>query len=100
MTTADDVTTRARALLARIAAVDAQLNCYVALDEAAVLREAARLDALPPGARGPLHGRALAVKDIIDVAGLPTRAGSSFFRRDPRARRAGRRARCARPGRW
>ncbi len=35
------------------------------------------------GARGPLHGRTLAVKDIIDVAGLPTRAGSSFFRRDP-----------------
>jgi aspartyl-tRNA(Asn)/glutamyl-tRNA(Gln) amidotransferase subunit A len=74
---------RAAALLARIATVDAQLHCYVAVDEAAVLREAARLDAVEPGARGPLHGRALAVKDIIDVAGLPTRAGSSFFRRDP-----------------
>ena len=77
------VTARARALLARIATVDPQLRCYVAVDEAAVLREAARLDAVEPGARGPLHGRALAVKDIIDVAGLPTRAGSSFFRRDP-----------------
>jgi aspartyl-tRNA(Asn)/glutamyl-tRNA(Gln) amidotransferase subunit A len=83
MKTTDDVTTRARALLARIAQLDPQLNCYVALDEAAVLREAARLDTLPPGARGPLHGRTLAVKDLIDVAGLPTRAGSGFFRRDP-----------------
>jgi aspartyl-tRNA(Asn)/glutamyl-tRNA(Gln) amidotransferase subunit A len=83
MRTAADVTTRARALLARIAELDPRLNCYVALDEAAVLREAARLDALPPDARGPLHGRTLAVKDLIDVAGLPTRAGSGFFRRDP-----------------
>jgi aspartyl-tRNA(Asn)/glutamyl-tRNA(Gln) amidotransferase subunit A len=83
MNTTADVTTRARALLARIAELDSQLNCYVAIDEAAVLREAARLDALPPDARGPLHGRTLAVKDLIDVAGLPTRAGSGFFRRDP-----------------
>ena len=78
-----NVTERARALLARIGTLDAQLRCYVAVDEAAVLREAARLDAVQSAARGPLHGSALAVKDIIDVAGLPTRAGSSFFRRDP-----------------
>ncbi|MBV8371434.1 MAG: amidase [Candidatus Eremiobacteraeota bacterium] len=77
------VTRRADELLARIREVDPALNCYVALDEAAVLREAARLDAIPPTARGPLHGVTVAVKDIIDVAGLPTRAGSSFFRRDP-----------------
>ena len=78
-----NVTDRALALLARIGTVDAQLRCYVAVDEAAVLREAARLDAIEPAARGPLHGWTLAVKDIIDVAGLPTRAGSSFYRRDP-----------------
>lgn len=77
------VTERARALLARIGRIDPQLRCYVAIDETAVLREAERLDALPPGAHGPLHGRTLAVKDLIDVAGLPTRAGSSFFRCDP-----------------
>ncbi|HEV3086278.1 MAG TPA: amidase [Candidatus Elarobacter sp.] len=77
------VTERAGALLARIGAVDATLHCYVAIDEDAVLREAARLDALSADARGPLHGWTVAVKDIIDVAGLPTRAGSSFFRRDP-----------------
>ena len=74
---------RARSLLARIRDADVQLRCYVAIDEDAVLREAARLDALPLDARGPLHGQTLAVKDLIDVVGLPTRAGSSFYRRDP-----------------
>jgi aspartyl-tRNA(Asn)/glutamyl-tRNA(Gln) amidotransferase subunit A len=73
---------RAREVLRRIGTIDASLNCYVAIDEDAVLRDAARLDAIPSGERGPLHGWTLAVKDIIDVAGLPTRAGSSFFRRD------------------
>ena len=77
------VTEKALGLLARIDTLDVWLHCYVAVDEAAVRREAARLDAVEFGARGPLHGYALAVKDIIDVAGLPTRAGSSFFRRDP-----------------
>jgi aspartyl-tRNA(Asn)/glutamyl-tRNA(Gln) amidotransferase subunit A len=74
---------RARALLERMRTLDAQLHCYVAVDEDAVLGEAARLDAIPADERGALHGLTLAVKDLIDVAGLPTRAGSSFFRRDP-----------------
>ncbi len=73
----------ASALLERIAALDGRIKAYVAVDREAVLREAARLDALPPQARGPLHGLAFGVKDLIDVAGLPTRAGSSFFERLP-----------------
>ena len=77
------VTERAHALLARIDGLNPRINAYVAVDRDAVLREAARLDAVAPGDRGPLHGVTVAVKDIIDVAGLPTRAGSSFFRRDP-----------------
>jgi len=74
---------RAADLLERVRTIDSSLNAYVAIDEEAVLRDAARLDAIPSGERGPLHGWTLAVKDIVDVAGLPTRAGSSFFRRDP-----------------
>jgi len=77
------VAARARALLEQIRKVDSELRCYVAIDEDAVLSEAARLDAIPAHARGPLHGWTLGVKDLIDVAGLPTRAGSSFYRRDP-----------------
>ncbi|MGQ0678202.1 MAG: amidase [Actinomycetota bacterium] len=33
--------------------------------------------------RGPLHGIPLTVKDVIDVAGMPTRAGSAAFERVP-----------------
>ncbi len=77
------VTERATALLDRIAAIDGRFKAYVAIDRAGVLREAARLDAVPMRDRGPLHDVTLAVKDIIDVAGLPTRAGSAFFERLP-----------------
>ncbi|HLI56337.1 MAG TPA: amidase, partial [Actinomycetota bacterium] len=35
--------------------------------------------------RGPLHGMTITVKDIIDVAGMPTRAGSNRFERWPKA---------------
>jgi Asp-tRNA(Asn)/Glu-tRNA(Gln) amidotransferase A subunit family amidase len=35
--------------------------------------------------RGPLHGIPLGIKDIIDVAGLPTRAGSSLRENYPAA---------------
>ena len=80
---AESIVAKARALLERIDAINPRVNAYVAIDRDAVLRDAAVLDAIPDDARGPLHGTTLAVKDIIDVAGLPTRAGSSFFRRDP-----------------
>lgn len=50
----------------------------VTLDAERALARAATLDAeLARGTwRGPLHGVAIGVKDLIDVAGLPTRAGS------------------------
>ncbi|HEY0815225.1 MAG TPA: amidase, partial [Pseudonocardia sp.] len=53
-------------------------NTVVTLDADRALARAALLDAeLARGAwRGPLHGVAVGVKDLIDVAGLPTKAGS------------------------
>ncbi len=79
----DSVTERAHALLERIDRINAELNAYVHVDADLVIAEAQRLDALVPDARGPLHGMTIGVKDLIDVAGMPTRAGSAFFRRDP-----------------
>lgn len=54
------------------------LNAFVTLDETAARAaadEAARELAVGVD-RGPLHGIPIAVKDVIDVGGLPTTAGS------------------------
>lgn len=66
------------AALARIAALDPRLAAFVHVDGERARIEARRLDArvrhgLP---RGPLHGVPIAVKDVIDLAGVPTRGGS------------------------
>jgi aspartyl-tRNA(Asn)/glutamyl-tRNA(Gln) amidotransferase subunit A len=78
---ASSVTEKASELLTRIKQSDETIHAFVACDTAAVLRDAAALDAIEPKARGPLHGYTVAVKDLIDVAGYPTRAGSKFFHR-------------------
>ena len=49
-------------------------GAFVVVDEDGARRAAARLPSRP---RGPLHGVPLAVKDLIDVAGLPTALGRS-----------------------
>ena len=56
-------------------------NLVVTLDAERALAQAAALtDELAQGRwRGPLHGVALGVKDLFDVAGLPTRCGSNLF---------------------
>jgi aspartyl-tRNA(Asn)/glutamyl-tRNA(Gln) amidotransferase subunit A len=56
-------------------------NTVITLDADRALARAATLDAeLAAGDwRGPLHGVAVGVKDLIDVAGLPTRCGSLVF---------------------
>ncbi len=46
-----------------------------ALEEAAVLDDERRAGLI----RGPLHGVPITVKDVIDVAGVPTRAGSDAY---------------------
>jgi allophanate hydrolase len=68
-----------QAAYARIAAA-ARPEIWITLrDEAGVLAEAAALDADPAWGALPLAGMTLAVKDNIDVAGLPTTAGCPAF---------------------
>jgi len=69
--------------LARIAAYDKQgpsINSVLYLNENA-LAEAKALDAerLATGRRSPLHGVPVVIKDLVDVAGLPTTAGFKPF---------------------
>jgi Asp-tRNA(Asn)/Glu-tRNA(Gln) amidotransferase A subunit family amidase len=62
-------------------------NAVITLDAERALEQAAVLDAeLARGEwRGPLHGVAVGVKDLFDVAGLPTRAGSDVLADAPPA---------------
>ncbi len=68
-------------MLARIDAHEGRLAAFTCVMEEQARERAAALDALPVAGRGPLHGLVLSVKDIIDVAGVPTTA-ASFSRLD------------------
>jgi aspartyl-tRNA(Asn)/glutamyl-tRNA(Gln) amidotransferase subunit A len=59
--------------LERIAELDPGLNAYISVRAEEALAEA---DSAPAG---PLHGVPVAVKDVIDVAGVPTTAGSKIL---------------------
>ncbi|MCZ6628684.1 MAG: amidase [SAR324 cluster bacterium] len=65
-------------LLARIEALNGPLNAFNLVTEKRALAEARAAETLIQSGRwmGPLHGIPYGVKDIFDVAGLPTSAGS------------------------
>ncbi|HCP00236.1 MAG: peptide amidase [Alphaproteobacteria bacterium] len=67
-----------QACLDRIADVDAHVNAWVLVDSAGALATAAEMnrEANDGMLRGPLHGVPVAIKDICDVAGWPTRCNS------------------------
>ncbi len=64
--------------LRRIEQVDERLNAFVSVRPDAALAEAdAALDRLRAGARAPLLGIPVAIKDNLDIAGEPTGHGTS-----------------------
>ncbi|WP_020660453.1 amidase [Amycolatopsis benzoatilytica] len=78
-------TVRARdltaACLAAIDAVEASVSAFAHTDREGALRQATALDGelARGGPRSALHGIPIAVKDNIDVAGMPTAAGSALL---------------------
>ena len=70
-----------QALLDRIAAHDAQLHAFIAVDGEAALDAArqAEREILAGRGRGPLHGVPVGIKDIIDIAGQPTTCHSKIM---------------------
>jgi aspartyl-tRNA(Asn)/glutamyl-tRNA(Gln) amidotransferase subunit A len=69
------------ALLERIGRLDPQLHAFIRLDAEAAMdaAKAAEAEIAAGRARGPLHGVPVGVKDIIDVAGLPTTCHSKIL---------------------
>jgi aspartyl-tRNA(Asn)/glutamyl-tRNA(Gln) amidotransferase subunit A len=65
------------ASLERIDALEPSLRAFVTVDRDGALDAARRLGEEP--ADGPLHGIPIGVKDLIDVAGLPTTASSRIL---------------------
>jgi amidase len=72
----------ATACLARADAIDPAVNALIARDDAATLAAARAAEAavMAGSPLGALHGLPFGVKDMLDVAGLPTTFGSEAFR--------------------
>ncbi|OYY29412.1 MAG: AtzE family amidohydrolase [Azorhizobium sp. 35-67-15] len=77
------------AALARIAAFDSKVNAFTDVTAERARARAGALDAARARGEslGPLAGVPFAVKNLFDIAGLPTRAGSKINRELPPATR-------------
>ena len=76
-----------KAALDRIAARDSQLNCFTKVTAETALKDAAKIDAeIAKGSNpGLLAGVPFAVKNLYDIAGLTTLAGSKINAENPQA---------------
>lgn len=72
--------------IAQVQALDGDLHAFAWFDAQAARRAARECEREIAGGqwRGPLHGVPLGVKDVIDVAGMPTRAQSRQTSTAPR----------------
>ena len=71
----------ATACLNRIEELDGKLRAFITVDRKGALEQAhaAEKEIRRGEWRGPLHGIPIAIKDLIDVQGLPTTAASRVF---------------------
>src|SRR5579872_5026359 len=73
--------------LAQIEAWEPRVHAWVSVDRTGALARARELDReLEDGkCRGPLHGIPVGIKDLVDIAGWPTLAGTSWLPNTPAA---------------
>jgi aspartyl-tRNA(Asn)/glutamyl-tRNA(Gln) amidotransferase subunit A len=71
-----------KSCLAQIEKLNPTLNAFITVTSESALTQArsAEAEILRGNWRGPLHGIPLALKDLIDTAGVRTTAGSAFFK--------------------
>lgn len=69
-------------VLGRIAETEPRLNAYITVTGDLAREQAAEADAARRDGRdlGPLHGIPVALKDLVDTAGIATTGGSGFLR--------------------
>jgi Asp-tRNA(Asn)/Glu-tRNA(Gln) amidotransferase A subunit family amidase len=70
-----------RACLTRCSRLEPRVEAWEHLDAGRAMERAEELDSIikTRGVAGPLHGIPLGIKDIIDVAGMPTTMGSPVY---------------------
>src|SRR5262245_14638775 len=68
--------------LRRIDELEPQVRAWVLVDRVGAIEQARQMDAEMRAGRwrGPLHGIPIGIKDIVDVAGFPTSAGSPLLK--------------------
>ena len=78
-------TTLAEAQLARIEALNPRIRAFVAVtaDQALAAAAQADVDFAAGIDRGPMQGIGFAIKDVVDLQGLPTTCGSRHHSADP-----------------
>ncbi|KAF2730609.1 Asp-tRNA Asn/Glu-tRNA Gln amidotransferas-like protein subunit A [Polyplosphaeria fusca] len=76
------VETYAKSLLSRISARDSTTHAWAYLNPDLVLARARELDQIAPEERGPLHGVAIGVKDVIYTKDMPTEHNSPIYEDD------------------
>lgn len=72
----------AEALIARVKERDPVVQGWAYIDPDLILASARALDAIPPERRGPLHGVAIGVKDVIFTKDMPTSHFSPIYQGD------------------
>ncbi|KIK58245.1 hypothetical protein GYMLUDRAFT_45464 [Collybiopsis luxurians FD-317 M1] len=70
----------ARSLLKRVESRDSQVQAWAYLNPNLILSQARALDKVPKEERGPLHGIAIGVKDIMYTKDMPTEHNSPLYK--------------------
>lgn len=72
----------AKSLLQRVQSRDDVTHAWAYIDLALILQRARELDQIPVEKRGPLHGVAVGVKDVILTKDMPTQHNSPIYEND------------------